>query len=273
MPLIHRQLGAMGSKIEHLASASYFIILLGMTSPTQSLMPEEELRQVSWIGEKFVRGPIRAVIVTFHGLGFGGLKYGPGYEEQEWAENGGLVVFPYYGPWSWMNASSRRFVDRLIASVYSHFKLTDEIPLIIAGGSMGGLVSLIYTRYSPHKVAACFALFPVCDLEYHFTERPDLPATLRFAMRDEPGDFHQALQRYSPLHEAKAMPDIPYLIVHGDKDQAVNKEKHSDRFVAEMKKLGKNVKYVEVPGMGHGSDVPYSASRAQIDFIKSFFAR
>jgi dipeptidyl aminopeptidase/acylaminoacyl peptidase len=144
--------------------------------------------------------------------------------------------------------------------------------LIIAGGSMGGLASLIYTRYSPHKIAACFALFPVCDLEYHFTERTDLPATIRYALRDEPGDFHQAILANSPLHEVANMPDIPYLIVHGDKDQAVNKEKHSDRFVSEMRDLGKNIQYEEVAGMGHGSNVTYIASRTQIDFIKSFFA-
>src|SRR5271170_7405250 len=127
-----------------------------MTKQDTTLMPEEELRQVAWMGDAFVRGPIRAVIVTFHGLGFGGLKNGLGYEEQEWAENGGLVVFPYYGPWSWMNRSARGFVDRLIASIYAHLELGKEIPLIIAGGSMGGLASLIYTRYSPHKIAGCF---------------------------------------------------------------------------------------------------------------------
>jgi dipeptidyl aminopeptidase/acylaminoacyl peptidase len=244
-----------------------------MASPNTELMTETELRQVSWIGDAFVRGPIQAVIVTFHGLGFGGLKNGPGYEEQEGAENGGLVVFPYYGPWSWMNRSARGFVDRLIPSIYAHFRLGAEIPLIIAGGSMGGLAALIYTRYSPHKIAACLALFPVCDLEYHFSERPDLPPTVRFALRDEPGDFRLAMRANSPMHQVAGMPDIPYLIVHGDQDQAVNKEKHSDRFVAEMRKLGKNIQYVEIPGMGHGSNVTYAASRAQIDFIKSFFAR
>jgi dipeptidyl aminopeptidase/acylaminoacyl peptidase len=243
-----------------------------MISQDATPMSEEELRQVAWIGDAFVPGPIRAVIVNFHGLGFGGLKNGLGCEEQEFAEFGGLVVFPYYGPWSWMNRSARAFVDRLIASVYAHFKLGEAIPLIISGGSMGGLSSLLYTRYSPHKIATCAALFPVCDLEYHFTERPDLPATIRFALRDEPGDFRQAMRANSPLHQVADMPDIPYLIVHGDKDTAVNKEHHSDRFVAEMRKHGKNVQYIEVPGMGHGSNITYTATRAQVDFIKSFFA-
>ena len=37
----------------------------------KGLMSEEELRQVAWIGDRFVRGDITGVVVTFHGLGFG----------------------------------------------------------------------------------------------------------------------------------------------------------------------------------------------------------
>jgi dipeptidyl aminopeptidase/acylaminoacyl peptidase len=47
------------------------------------------------------------------------------------------------------------------------------------------------------------------------------------------------------------MPDIPYYVVHGDADAAVNKAKHSDRLVAKMRSLGFDVKYDEVPGMRH----------------------
>ena len=100
-------------------------------------MNEEEMRQVAWIGDKFVDGEITGVVVTFHGLG-GGIKGGPTYDEQEWAANGALVVLPYYGPWSWMNRRSRTFVDQLIPSVYRNFKLDRDIPLIIIGASMGG---------------------------------------------------------------------------------------------------------------------------------------
>ena len=236
-------------------------------------MNETELRQVAWIGDKFVEGDITGVIIVFHGLGGGGLKGGPGYDEQEWAANGGLVVFPYYGPWSWMNRRSRAFVDELISSVYQHFKLGREVPLIITGGSMGGQGALIYTRYSPHRIAACFANYPACDLEYHFTERPDVPPTMRYAFREQAADFNAALAEHSPLRQAAAMPDIPYLVIQGDKDLMVNKQRHSDPFVAEMRRLGRKVQYLEVPGMGHGGDTPYRASRTAIDFVKSFLAK
>jgi dipeptidyl aminopeptidase/acylaminoacyl peptidase len=52
------------------------------------------------------------------------------------------------------------------------------------------------------------------------------------------------------MRQVAAMPAIPYLVIHGDKDQSVNKEKHSDRFVAEMRKLGRDIEYLEIPGMG-----------------------
>jgi len=246
---------------------------MNTTSANHILMDETELRQVAWIGDAFVRGEITGIVVNFHGLGFGGVKGGPGYEEQEWADSGALVVFPYYGPWSWMNRSARAFVDRLIASVYHHFKLTSDIPLIIAGSSMGGLSALIYTRYSPHRITACLALFPVCDLEYSFTERPDVPPTIRHAFRDYPGDLTAAMIENSPLQQAAQMPDIPYLLIHGDKDLSVNKAKHSDRFVAAMHKHKKNVRYLEVPGMTHGGNVTYQASRAQIEFVKGFLVK
>jgi dipeptidyl aminopeptidase/acylaminoacyl peptidase len=241
-------------------------------SDQKNPMSVEEMQQSAWIGEQFRIGETRAVIVNFHGLG-GGQKNGPGFDEQEWGSAGGLVVFPYYGPWSWMNRSARHFVDRLITAVYQHYRLGSDVPLIIAGGSMGGQASLLYTRYSPHEIAACFALFPVCDVEYHCTERPDLPATMRYAYRDNPGSFAEALIEHSPLRQVSAMPKIPYLLIHGDKDQAVNKEKHSDRFVAEMRKLKHDIEYLEIPGMGHGTNTPYRASRAQVDFVKRFFKR
>ena len=44
---------------------------------------------------------------------------------------------------------------------------------------------------------------------------------------------------------------MPYYIVHGDADAAVNKALHSDRFVAAMREAGHVVEYHEVPGMAH----------------------
>jgi dipeptidyl aminopeptidase/acylaminoacyl peptidase len=232
-------------------------------------MDKHTIKQVSWIGDAYVKGPVRGVILAFHGLGFGGLKREPSTVELEWARAGGLVVFPYYGPWSWMNRQARAFVDELVASVYAAYRLSDKMPLFSTGGSMGGLSSLLYTRYARRPIAACLAVCPVCDLKVHFSERPDLPPTILYALRGYKEDREVLFAEHSPVAQVDRMPDIPYLVIHGDADRAVSKSKHSDRFVAGMRKRKLDVEYIEVPGMDHGGPTPIAVLERQIEFVTS----
>ena len=224
------------------------------------------IKEVAWVGTDYVVGKITGVILTFHGLG-GGSKAGLGSaEELEWAAQGGLVVFPYYGPWSWMNRSARAMIDDLVETLYRQHGLAAAVPLICVGGSMGGQGSLLYTRYAQRPVRACYANCPVCDLAYHFHERPDLPPTVRHAM-GYPADMEPLLTEHSPLQQVAALPDIPYLIVHGGKDPAVNKQHHSDQMVAAMRARQLNVEYIEVPAMGHCGPLPLRVVQRTIDFV------
>jgi predicted peptidase len=59
--------------------------------------------------------------------------------------------------------------------------------------------------------------------------------------------------------------DIPEIVVHGDADNVVPVGS-SRVMVAAMKKLGVEVKYIEVPGGGHG-DVPAPNMGAIFDFF------
>ena len=120
-------------------------------------MDPEVINEGAWVGEAYVRGRIRGVVLSFHGLG-GGLKGGPSTEELEWARHGGLVVHPYYGPWAWMNRQARAMVDEVVDAIYSAHGLPDRLPLICTGGSMGGQASLLYTRYATRRVHACLAM-------------------------------------------------------------------------------------------------------------------
>lgn len=230
-------------------------------------MQPNVIKEVAWVGADYVQGKIKGVILTFHGLGGGG-KGGLGTEELEWAAQGGLVVFPYYGPWAWMNRQARAMIDDLVDSLYLKHGLADTVPLICVGGSMGGQGSLLYTRYAKRPVRACYANCPVCDLAYHFHERPDLPPTVRHAM-GYPADMEPLLAEHSPLAQVAAMTDIPYLIIHGGKDQAVNKQHHSDKLVAAMRARQLNVEYIGVPGMGHCGPLPLSALQRTIDFVNA----
>ena len=228
------------------------------------------IKQVAWLGDAYVSKPIRGVVLSFHGLNSTWLKTDPSTEELEWSRAGGLVVFPYYGPWSWMNRQARNLVDELVDAIYMCYGLADGVPLISTGGSMGGLSALIYTRYARRPVAACSAFAPVCDFKFHFSERPDLPPTIRHALWGYPEPWESLLAEHSPLAQADRMPDIPYQIVHGDKDTAVGKARHSDPFVAALRKRSLKVDYIEVPGMGHGGPVPVDVIRRRIEFVASF---
>jgi dipeptidyl aminopeptidase/acylaminoacyl peptidase len=233
-------------------------------------MNKTELKQTAWIGDEFVSGPIRGVIVSFHGLGCPELRTKPESQELTWAEKGFLVIYPYYGPWSWMNRQSREFIDDLVTSVYQVYSLSPEIPLLTYGGSMGGFSALLYTRYAKHKVAGCIAICPVCDLKYHFGERPDLPRTIRHAFLGYKEDLECLFREHSPLCQVEAMPRIPYFIIHITGDPAVNKAHHSDKLVAEMRKHDFDVTYLEVPGTGHCGPLPEEVENAKAQFILDY---
>lgn len=227
------------------------------------------LRQVAWLGDAYLDGAPRGVVLVLHGLGITALKGGPDTDEYQWAREGGLVVYPYYGPWSWMNREARALVDEVVASVYAEFALGEDAPLICVGGSMGGLSALLYCRYARRPARACLALYPVCDLAYHYQERRDLPRTIRHAFSGYTEPFEALLAEHSPLSQVAAMPDIPYLLVHGDRDHAVSKAQHTDRLVAALRALGRDVTYVEVPGMGHLGPLPADVFRQTIAFVSA----
>ncbi|MCC7205277.1 MAG: prolyl oligopeptidase family serine peptidase [Phycisphaeraceae bacterium] len=226
-----------------------------------------QIKEVAWVADQHVSKPIRGVVLVFHGLGNTDLRGDPGTDELSFLRAGGLVVYPYSGPWSWMNRQTRAFIDDLVESVYAAYKLDPSTPLIATGGSMGGFSALLYTRYARRTPDACMAVFPCCDIKHHFTERPDLPRTIRYAFRGYPEPWEEVLAEHSPIEQVEHMPDIPYLIFHGEADKTVSKAHHSDRFVAAMRKLGRRVRYVEVPGMGHGTMMPLEVVNERVAFV------
>lgn len=113
------------------------------------------------------------------------------------------------------------------------------------------------------------ARYPVCDVIYSFSERPDVARTVHCAFRGDPEDRQRLFEEHSPLSPIDRMPNIQYLIIHGDQDVAVSKVHHSDPMVAAMRARKMNVQYIEIPGMGHGSPMPVEAIVKQIRFVES----
>lgn len=228
------------------------------------------LPQFAAIFDEICKKPVRGILLNFYGLGYAGMPDQPDRYDVFYAERGIVRVSPYSGPWGWMNDTAVELTDRVVAAVMEKYGLADGVPVVASGGSMGGHAALIYSLYAQKTPAACAADCPVCDLPYHSTERPDLPRTMFTAFRHMPGTLQQAMQARSPLHQAERMPHIPYYIVHGEADADVNKNMHSDRFVAELRKTHGDVTYVEVPGMKH-CQMPEETARAYHAFILSAF--
>ncbi len=194
----------------------------------------------------------RGIVLDFHGLGGGNLKNDHSDFDKLCAENGILTVFPYYGPWSWMNEDAVKYVDEVVFAVCEREGvLPNEIPIISTGGSMGGLSALVYTKYAKVTPKACFTNCPVCDLLFHATERVDLPRTIYLAFNYGSKSLEEAMTANSPYHIADSMPDVPYYVIHGTADRLVNIDNHSRKFVDKMVEFGKNVTFIPVDGMHH----------------------
>lgn len=216
----------------------------------ERIITYETLRSFAYCNDHLCKMPIRGIVLTFQGLGFREMFWEDDPLSCRFAEQGILHIIPYYNPWSWMNDLAVAYVDELIDVLLSHYRLPDNTPIVSSGGSMGGLSALVYTRYAKHTPVACVANCPVCDLPYHYTERPDLPRTLYSAYSHYDGTLQQAIESCSPVHLVDEMPNVEYYIYHGDADEAVNKEKHSDVFVEKMQKTHR-ITYVAVPNANH----------------------
>jgi len=235
-------------------------------------MRDEILDQLSWNGHRYVTGPVRGIVVRFHGLGAMNMKAAADWPDLELASHGALVVEVFQDPWGWMNDPTRDLFDEVIDGVRARYGLDPSLPLIASGGSMGGHAALAYCFKSRHRVTACQVNCPVCDLPYHFTERPDLPRTFYHAYGREEGILER-LAGSSPLHQAARLPAIPYQILHGVEDKAVSKEHHSDRLVAALRPRGLPLEYIEVPEMGHCGPFPtFALYRRFMDFIEENLA-
>ena len=194
---------------------------------TTPLICAETLDQFAFTNLSLLKEKPVGIVLDFHGLNFTALRTECNEFEVFCAQHNLLTLFPYYGPWSWMNDDAVRYVDQVVDAAFSRLKLADSVPVIAAGRSMGGLSALVYTHYAKRTPKACFANCPVCDLPYHATERPDLPRTVYTAFSGSACGLAEALRLHSPLHLVPTMPHIPYYIIHGTADNAVCKKMHS----------------------------------------------
>ena len=231
----------------------------------EKIITYENLRNFAYSNDAICKKPVKGAVLSFFGLG-GASMYGEDTPEGIFfAERGILYVVPYSNPWSWMNRQAVAYTDEILDVLWDKYGLPQDLPIVSSGGSMGGQQALVYMVYAKRTPVACAANCPVCDLPYHFTERPDLPRTLYSAFFNCGGTLEDALKSASPLHLVDKMPDSGYCIFHCEEDRAVNKQKHSDVFVSELRRAHR-VTYIAVPGRGH-CDLPEDVREQYRKFI------
>jgi len=215
----------------------------------------DNIRSYTYINNQVLQGSVRGIVIHFTGLG--GMRM---FDEDTdigryYGEMGILYLFPYVNPWCWMNPQTVAFADEIIDAVLSHYGLPDSTPIVSVGESMGGQSGLVYTAYAKRTPVACVVDCPVCDLPYHFTERPDLPRTLYSAFFYEKGSPEEVLKAASPTHMVDRLPDVKYVIYHCEEDTLVNIHSHTEVFLEKMRAAGKDITFIPVPGHDH-CDLP-----------------
>ena len=219
------------------------------------IINRENFDKFTYSNAELINGKPKALVFEFHGLGDGNamIKEHPKLG-RFFAEHNMVYAIPYYNPWGWMNSKSVSIIDEIADAIFDFFGV--ELPIISTGLSMGGYGALTFCMKSKHKIKACTALCPVCDLAYHYTEREDTPRTIYDAHRDgweASGieDFEKYLQSCSPLQCLSDMPKIPYMIIATTADEEVDYKKHSELFAVKAKGLGYDITYLVIPNRAH----------------------
>ena len=217
----------------------------------EKIIDIDNLRNFAYCNNQICKKPIKGLAVSFFGLGETSMYSEDTEAGIRFAEEGILYVVPYQNPWAWQNRQNVAYTDEIIDVLFENYNLPKDLPIVSVGGSMGGLSALVYMAYAKRTPVACVANCPVCDLPYHYTERPDLPRTLYSAFFGYDCSLSEALRSASPIHLVDKMPqDSKYYIFHCEEDKAVNKQKHSDIFVEKMKEKH-NIHYYSIPERGH----------------------
>ncbi len=218
---------------------------------------KESLRNFAYCNINVCKKPLVGVAVSFFGLGGSAsvIHHDDSPDGVRWGEQGVLYVQPYHNPWAWMNRQTVAFVDEILDVVFAMYDLPEDFPIVYYGSSMGGQSALVYTAYAKRSPVACVVDCPVCDLLFHYSERPDLPRTLYSAFGTYEGSLQAALATASPLHLIDKMPkSTQYVVYHGEQDPMVHKQTHSDRFVQAMQ-ASHRIEYHTIPDGGH-CDMP-----------------
>ena len=178
----------------------------------------ENLYDYGFLNEDSLCRPVRAVCVSFHGYTDATMFKESNETAKALGEKGIAWLFPYYSVWGWLGNNSLLFIEDVIDAAYERLGITDDVPFIVSGGSMGGLYALNYLMIGKRRAIGCALNCPVTDVERMFLDKPDVRRAILSAHIEKEGDLLEILRSYSPVNFTNQLPKIPYYIVFGESD-------------------------------------------------------
>lgn len=208
------------------------------------------LLDYAFVNEDTLVYPLRAVCVCFHGY-TDATMYSKSDEVASTLGAQGIAwVFPYYSVWAWMSRSSQAFNEQVLDAVYERLGADESVPLIVSGGSMGGLTALNYLIYGKRKAIGCALNCPVTDINRIFLDRRDIRRAILSAHIEEDEALEEVMKKYSPVHFAHRLPQIPYFLVYGEEDPYFV-ESQMPAIKEKLDQYKATYKLIVQPGMKH----------------------
>ena len=212
--------------------------------------------------ETLLQGQIRGIILELPGLG-GGSCLGGSMQLEEYrspqavsyAEDGIIMAYMRPGPWSWGNCGSMRMTEAVAQALLQKYDLAADTPVVVCGGSMGGLGALNFAAHTGLSLRGVAAACPCVDVFGSFDKHPEFPCTLISAAACYDMPLEEALKRFSPVENVDRMPKVPYFIC-SDGDDTLCPEEQCDQYVETLKSRGHSVIYHRQPGLEHGGFFP-----------------
>lgn len=229
----------------------------------------ENLSDYAFLNNDTLTYPLRAICVCFHGYTDATMYEKSNETARYLGERGIAWVFPYYSVWAWMSYNSQEFNEQVISAVYEKLGAEDSVPLIVCGGSMGGLTALNYLIYGKRKAIGCALNCPATDMNRLFSDRRDFRRAILSAHIEEEAPLDDIMRRYSPVCFAKDLPRIPYYFVFGESDIYFLKTQMPG-IIEKFEQYALEYTLLTVPGMGHCDLENFpDVQQAYCDFIVS----
>jgi len=227
-----------------------------------SYINPESIHIYAKTNEPHLKGEVRGIIVELPGLGgnscLGGTMESGSYDTvqgKDFGEHGIIIAYIFPGPWSWGNRAAMRITDSVIAALLKKYNLSENIPMAVRGGSMGGLGSLIFAAETRYTLRCVVSACPCVDTLETIRVVPHFGRSLVSAIGGYDMPLEDALKTISPIHRIDDMPHIPYYICSDGKDH-LQLAPQCDRFIEAMRERGHEIQYFRQEEREHGDFDP-----------------